>query len=282
MQFDSNRAWTEAVAVTRANLDVLMAVAGVFFLLPALGWNILLSDVLEQAGALAKNEAALQAYMSAHAGFILIVTLGATLVQYVGYLACTVLLADRTHPTVGEALARALRATPTLLGTTLLYMLGLMLVFFLAMLLVSLGGVAGGKAGAALMGTIALAALLVGAVFTSVRLSLQIPVIMREGVANPLAVMRRSWHLTQGHSLGLFGFFAILAVAYVVISLLISLFVITPITFAIGTGAIATFLSSLVAGVIGAVSSVLMIALLTRIHAQLSDDLPERQAKTFE
>ena len=36
MKFDSNGAWLDAMAAVRANRQVLLAVAGVFFLLPTL------------------------------------------------------------------------------------------------------------------------------------------------------------------------------------------------------------------------------------------------------
>ena len=44
MKFDSNRAWREASASASANREVLLAVAGVFFLLPGLASVLFLSD----------------------------------------------------------------------------------------------------------------------------------------------------------------------------------------------------------------------------------------------
>ncbi|GAM05589.1 hypothetical protein [Novosphingobium sp. MBES04] len=71
MQFDSNLAWNEAVARVRANRDVLMALAGVFFLLPALLSSVFLADIQQQMMELAQDSEGLEALISANLGTIL-------------------------------------------------------------------------------------------------------------------------------------------------------------------------------------------------------------------
>ncbi|MBT0671192.1 lipoyltransferase [Novosphingobium profundi] len=282
MRFDSNLAWTEAVARVRSNRDVLMALAGVFFMLPTLLSTVFLADIQEKMIALAQNSAALEALVRDNLGLILGFGIGGALVQFVGYLACTVILGVGGRPSVGEALSIALRALPTLLGATLLYMLGLLLASFVLGLPVGLGAALAGSAGASIGGLVMVVALVMLVVHTSVAFSLLIPVIVREGIASPVAALQRSWRLTRGHGPRLLGFYALLVVVYFLISFLISLLLVTPLTLVVGTGDAASFLAGVVAGLVGAVANVLLIAVLTRIHAQLCDALPEGQANIFE
>ncbi len=282
MRFDSNQAWSEAVARVRSNREVLFALAGVFFLLPSLLSSVFLADIQEKMIALAQDSEALEALVGANMGTILGFGLGGMLVQFVGYLACAVILGVGGRPSVGEALAIALRALPTLLGATLLYAFGLLLAGFVLGLPVGLGSLVGGSAGASLGALVMVVALILVAVWSSVAFSLLIPVIVCEGQASPLAALKRSWQLTRGNGPRLLGFYALLMVAYVAISLVVSLLVVTPLTLVLGTGHAATFVAGLLAGLVGAIANVLLIAVLTRIHAQLAGNTPERDAGIFE
>ena len=282
MQFDSNLAWNEAVARVRANRDVLMALAGVFFLLPALLSSVFLADIQQQMMELAQDSEGLEALISANLGTILAFGIGGMLVQFVGYLAATVILGVGGRPSVGEAISVALRAVPTLIGATLLYIVGITLVSFVLGLLVALGSLVAGTAGASLGGVVMLIGLFGVSIWSAVRLSLLVPVIVREGLANPVAAMRRSWELTGGHTPRLLGFYALLMLGYLAISFMVSLLLITPLSLVFGAGAVTNFLAGVVAGLIGAVSNVLLVAVLVRVHAQLSRATPDGQASLFD
>lgn len=282
MQFDSNLAWNEAVARVRSNRDVLMALAGVLFLLPTLLSTVFLADIQEQMLALAQNSKALEALISDNLSTILGFGIIGTLVQFVGYLACTVILGVGGRPTVGEALAAAIHAFPTLLGSTLLYFAGLLLASFVLGLLVPLGSLLGGSGGASL-GAIATFAGMMGlAVYSSVRISLLVPVIIRDGVTRPTEALQRSWQLTRGNTGRLLGFYALMSLAYLAISLMVSLLIVTPLSLVFGAGHVTNFFAGVLAGIVGAVASVLLAAVLVRVHAQLSGQSSQGQARIFD
>lgn len=264
MQFDSNRAWTEALAEVKANRDVLLAVAGVFFLLPSLLSAVFLTDIQAQMMQNLGKQAVLEQIMSENTGTIFGVGLGSLLMQGVGYLAVMALLGDRGRPTVGEALGRGLRALPTLALATLLY--------FAAFFLISgiIGAVLSvlGAAGAALTMVIVLALL----VYTAIKFSLVVPVVVKDGLANPVAALARSWRLTRRNSVRLFGFFVLLMLGYLAISFMGMVLLIGPLALVLGQGKALTFIAGLVSGVIGAVASVMLTAVLAGIHAQLAGE----------
>ena len=68
MKFDSNRAWREASAAASANREVLVAVAGVFFLLPGLASVLFLSDFQADMMANFGNPAAAERIMKGMTG----------------------------------------------------------------------------------------------------------------------------------------------------------------------------------------------------------------------
>ena len=68
MKFDSNRAWREASASASANREVLLAVAGVFFLLPGLASVLFLSDFQADMMANFGNPAAAERIMKGMTG----------------------------------------------------------------------------------------------------------------------------------------------------------------------------------------------------------------------
>lgn len=263
-----------------ANRDVLIALAGVFFFLPTLLSGVFLADVQAAMMASLENEQALQLVMRQNMGTILAFSVGGMLVQGVGYLAIMALLSGQGRPTVGEAIMAALRALPCLIGATVLYFAGL---FALTLVVSLVLGVLAGVSGAGgLVATLVAAILILAMAYTSIRLSLLTPVIVREGVSNPIHALKRSWDLTKGNALRLFGFFVLLFLGYMAISLVLSLFIITPVALLLGTGDITVLAGGIVSGLIGAVASIVITAVLVEAHDQLAGGEPGSEASTFE
>ena len=76
------------------------------------------------------------------------------------------------------------------------------------------GGIAAGAAaGAAVAALLALVAV-VAFVYVMVKFSLTAPVIVMEHQLNPVRALARSWHLTRGNSLRLFGFYLLFVFGY--------------------------------------------------------------------
>jgi hypothetical protein len=106
-KFDSNRAWKQASSQVSANRDVLIALSGVFFLLPVLAFSLFLPQPKPQPGMAADEMMALARgyYLSALPFLLPMVLLQAT-----GTLAMLTLFTDRLRPTVGESIKRGLFA----------------------------------------------------------------------------------------------------------------------------------------------------------------------------
>ncbi len=279
MKFDSNRAWQEALASVSANRVVLIPLAGVFFLLPGLASALFLSDVQESMLANLGNQAATEQLMQGALGRIMSIGLISFVLQIIGYMALLALLTDRGRPTVGEALMIALKALPTLIGTVLLFFVAYLLsIVVFGMFAAALGAVSG-------LGAIVVALFLLffaAIVYSMVKLSLTLPVIVIDKELNPVAALLRSWRLTKGNSLRLFGFYLLLFVIYFVIILLVGGLVMTVATLAAGKGVISLLIGGLVSGAIGAVASVLLTAILASVHRQLAGPSAEALGATFE
>ncbi|KHK92522.1 lipoyltransferase [Novosphingobium malaysiense] len=280
MKFDSNRAWLEAMAAVRANRQVLLAVAGVFFLLPTLLSTVFLTDVQAQIFEAMNSPETVESIFSANLGLFLVFGIGGMLVQSVGYLTVMALLSDRVRPTVGEAISAALRALPTLIGVVLLTMAGTFLASLILALL--LGGIVGlilGKGAASALVAITLLAALV---YAAAKLSLVIPVVVNEGIGNPLAAMVRSWQLTRHNSLRLFGFFVLLMIAYLAVAFTATVALVGPVALILGEGRALTLYTGVISGAISAITSVVLVAVLAYTHRQLAGPSPDAIAETFE
>ena len=279
MKFDSNRAWSEATASASANREVLLAVAGVFFLLPGLASVLFLSDFQADMMANFGNPAAAERIMAGMTGPVVGFGLISFVLQATGYLAMLALLTDRTRPTVGEAIGSAARALPSVIGAALLFLVGYMLAMgIFAMLAAALGAVTGLGALAA----ISVLLLIASVVYTMVKLSLILPVIVIDNVHNPMAALVRSWRLTKGNSMRLLLFYLLLGIAYLVIVMVIGMVSMALVALIAGQGKVSLLIGGLVSGIIGAAASALFAAILAAIHRQLAGPSPEAIGATFD
>jgi hypothetical protein len=205
MHFDSNRAWREATALAGANREVLLAVAGVFFLLPGFASVLFLSDFQAEMMANFGNPAAAERIMEGMTGPVVAFGLVSFLLQSLGYLAMMALLTDRARPTVSEALRSAIRALPIVIGAALLFFAAnLMAVLVVTMLAAALGTVPGLGALAGIL----LLAMLVGMVYVMIKLSLVVAADQRQQPATVCflpAAHHRLFRHRHGHRHGLDG-----------------------------------------------------------------------------
>ncbi len=268
MNFDSNRAWQDAIASAKACRTLLLPIAGVFFLVPSVASSFLLGDIQAQIFANMDNREVLNGIFQAEMGKILIVSLLAMIAGFVGYLSVLVLLTDRSRPTVGEAIMRGVRYLPTVLAATIL---GYFALLFCIVLISVIGGILSailGGVGVVLI-FIAILALLLTVV---TRFSMTFPVIVVENALNPIAALQRSWRLTQGNAFKLLGFYALLFIAYVVITVLLMVVIGAATGIAGGgePGEATLIFTNVLAGAIGAVVGVIASAVLAAVHAQLA------------
>ena len=279
MNFDSSRAWRDAMALVQANREVLIAVAGVFFLLPGIASALFLTDYQNNLMANIGNSAAVRQLMEGSVGKVMSFGLISLLLQSVGHMAMLALLTDRTRPTVGQALGIAVRAFPTLAATILIVFAGYLLG---ALIYAVFAGVLGVATGIGML-TFVLILLLAGVmVYVMVKLSLTMPVIVIEKVLNPFAALTRSWRLTRSNSLRLFLFYLLLVLIYLVIATVFGGGIMLIATLAAGEGTLSLVVTALVSGLFGAVASLLITAILAAIHRQLAGPSAESLGATFD
>lgn len=173
----------------------------------------------------------------------------------------------------------ALRALPTLVGTALIGFLAMFLASMLLGMVVGrvIGLVVGAKAASLIIVVVLMALML----YASVRLSLVMPVVVNEGVRSPLAALARSWQVTRNNSLRLFGFFALLAVAYIAISFTLTMVVLGPVALMAGEGETLNLFAGVVSGAISAVSAVILSAVLAHTHRQLAGASADALSRPF-
>ena len=282
MKFSGNLAWQEGLAAISANRTVLLPVAGVFFLLPSIASVWFMSDVQRSLMDNFGNQAAMEKALEAMGPGMIAGGLLAGLFQMAGFMALLSLFTDRNRPTVGEAILSGLRCLPSLIGAIILFFLGLSIALAVLITLVAAVGAAVPALGVVL-GLLAFALF----AYIPVKLSLTMPVIVIDNVLNPIAALVHSWRLTRGNSLLIFGFYLLLFIGYMVLTM--ALFAVVGVfigmsRLAVGAappGSIALIAMGLISGMIGAVVNLLFSGILAAIHRQLSGPSSEAISETF-
>ena len=129
--------WDEASAALLANREVLLAVLGVFSILPNFALQMLApvpEPVSGQPAAQLLDQ--LGGYFDAY--WLPLIAIVA--VQFFGMLVTLALLADPARPTVGEAMRSAARGTPTFLAALVLAFAGSFLTGLIPVILIGLSG----------------------------------------------------------------------------------------------------------------------------------------------
>lgn len=272
MKFDMNEAWRSASTMIRGNAQVLFIVAGVFFFLPSLAMAFFVpppavTDDLAGEQAFA----AMAGYYEEALPFVLL----AAVAQAVGVLALLALLNDHKRPTVGEALKTGASSVLPYIAAQLIVSFGIGIV---AIVLAGAIVASGAMVLAALLVPLGLAA----AFYVFTKTSLVAPVLVIEGERSPVRAIARSWALTKGNSLRLFGFYALLFVAFLVVMIVVSLIVGLLAAAVLGTGEALTMVDGAVSGALGAVIVVYFVGFIAAAHRQLAGPSPEQVSATFD
>ncbi len=284
MRFDSNQAWTEAVASVSAHRAVIWPVAGVFFLLPGLVWGWFFSDVQAEMMAAMGNPATASAAINGMFSKIMPYLMLLMLIQTVGNMSLMGLLTDRSRPTVGQAIVNAVRSLPTVIGAGVLIFIVYMVIGLIAAIVI---GVVIAVTKVAAIAVVFGIAALVALFWALTRISMLLPVIVIEKVTNPITAITRAWGLTKGSAGSLFLFYLLLLVAYLVIAAVVQLALGALLGMSMmGAGAgvksgASLIVMGLVAGIIGAVVAVLINAILAAVHHQLAGPSADAYSDTF-
>jgi len=271
MKFDSNQAWKDAAAAVSANRDLLLALAGVFMVLPAFALALLLPPPEQAQGADFK---AMMAQMGEYYRSAFPALIAMAVLSILGTLTMLTLFTDRSRPTVGEAIRQGLRGIVPVIAAQLLTGFVAALAMIAVMSIAQLAGAQGA-------GLLLTALLALGFVYAMVRLSLLSPVVIVEGQRNPVAALKRSWELTRGNAGRLLAFYLLLGLALLIVYLLATAAIGLVVTM-IASGGLASAINNLVATCLEAVMSVYFVAVTATSHRQLAGPSPSLVADRFE
>lgn len=269
--FDSNRAWNEATNMVSANRDLLLALAGVFLVLPAFAIAMLLPPPdAQQVTTIDALLATLGDYYRTNAVLLVLVAL----FQMIGSLTILALFTDSRRPTVGEAIRVGFRFTPTAIAAQLILGAAIGAMVLLPVLL-------GGATKSPGITALSLVAALGLGVWAIVRLSLVAPAVVVDRLANPLAAMQRSWRLTEGNALRLLAFFLLVVIGFVVVTLVGEGAVRLVLTLVAGDKP-ADIVATLVATLLQSTMSVYVVAISAACHRQLAGPSAQSMVDKFE
>ena len=276
MNFDMNRTWSQAVALVKANFQLLAIIAGVFLLLPALAFY-LFNPELMQVLAVTENPEQMDTIINAILPRLFVWGVVVFVGQMIGQ-AALVALVGQHRPTVGEAIKLGAKALPSVVGALIVFFIGLFIVAMVLSLAIALIGALTGSSNpgaltGGLLGGLIQLAIFVIELYLMVRCMMTLPIIVLEHERNPLKALRRSWRMTENCAWKVLGFVVLLGIAYFVIVLLLTLLV-----GAIGLvgggaseiGAGSAFGFAVVASVMGSLVAILASGILVSMHRQLA------------
>ena len=271
MKLDSNLAWKDALAALSANREVMAAIAGVFFLLPSLAFGLFVEQPEPAPGIGAEQAMAIASdfYVSAMPFMVPMFVL-----QAIGTLAVLTLCTDRSRPTVGEAIRQGLTGLLPYFGASLL------IGFAFGMAAVALVAIAA-LTQSPVVAAFAVTAAIAGAIYLSLRFSLVAPAVAVERLRNPVTALQRSWALTAGNAGKILLFVLLIAIVYLVLTIVASAIVGAVLALALGAEGAKTG-SIVLSSILGAGFTLVFAAVLAAIHRQLAGPSPETIGSTFD
>ncbi len=234
-KLDFSAAWEDAVAMLKANLSLVVPLAGVFIILPMVILNVMVpqpdfASVTDPAASLKL----LLEYFSSLAPWFLI----SMVVAMIGYLAIYHLVLGGKNPTVGEAISLGLVS---------------FLPYFLASLI---SGIAV---------TLGMFLLFVPGFYLAIKFSMTGPAIAAENIKSPIEALSRSWAITKGNSLRILGFILVVAIVAYIGAFIVSLIIGGVLSFV--SPILATVFDSLMQGMVAVLMAFVSIAIYRQLAA---------------
>ena len=255
-KLDIRVAWANAVSVVATNREVLLAIAGVFFLLPSLIAAVLIPSPIFYSGMSEQQMLdALQEYYTNSLPVLIVLSFIST----VGMLTMLMVQLDAARPTVGQAIWRSFLATPSYIGAQLMVALA---VLPLAMILVAI--LAQGIAER-------FATVIVFAVglYPVMRTMLVGPALAQAQERSPIASIRASIRLTRGNTGRLITFIGLAAFVFLMVYSLSMTLVGAALKLAI-IGEPQRLISEAIGGALQAIGYTYFVAILAAVYGQLS------------
>jgi hypothetical protein len=240
-----------------ANRDVLVAIAGVFFLMPELVNALLpMPEVMPGMTPEQIRDTFTGFYTSRPALFPVLLAL--TLPALVGHLTMLTVLLDRDRPTVAAAIRTAIQFLPTYLAVQLLIALALFVVLVLVAGVLSL----------IMPPAIASAIALVGAIYPLLRIVLVGPEMVAQKLSNPIRAIAFGMERTRGHFTSLLFFFMPAVAIFIVIFGLVLIFV-NPLLALVVQGEALRLISEVIGAVLTAIGQTYYAAIVASTYNQL-------------
>lgn len=258
-RLDSSLAWQTAVRLVSTNRDMLLAIAGVFFLLPGLAFSVFVPEPQMPPGTSPEKmmETIAEAWTSSMPLLVIV-----TLLQMAGTVTMLIVMTDPARPTVGQAIQRGFKALlPYVLAQIMVG--GALVMAFLV--LVSAAALTGVQA----IGLVVTVAAFLAMAWCSLRMALVAPVLAIEAERNPMQALRRSWALTQGNSGRLLTFFALAFFVFAIVYGLAMMLVGVVLVLTTG-GGVQQVLTAAVSSAITSAALVYFIAMLAAVYRQMA------------
>ncbi|QLC21809.1 hypothetical protein HFP51_06235 [Parasphingopyxis sp. CP4] len=237
LRFSPSAGWDEVRQMLGSNMQLLIAIAGVFFLLPGLVLSFTMPAITDMSS--------LDAIVAVVQPYLPLIIL-ASVIQMAGQLAIWTLVMAADRPTVGEAIKAAILFLPF---------------YFLINILTNI------IVGAGIL------LFIVPGIYLAVRLAPIGVIAITEGIRNPFTAIQRSFAVTRSNALPIFAFLLIVVVVFLLISLAVSLVFTT--VFAMvgmdvtpaGTGG---SLLAVISGIVGAAGTTVFTLMAVTIYRQLT------------
>ena len=250
--------WDEATGALLSNREVLLAVLGVFSILPNFALQMLAPVPEPVAG---QQAAQLLERLGVYFDANWLPLIAVMAVQFFGMLVTLALLADPARPTVSEAMRQAARAAPSFLAALVLALAGSFLTGLIPVMLIGLTGSLSLIQVAAVIGTVVILYMLVRFAFAG-------PAVLLSGQRNPVLALRGSFAATQGIGWQLLVFILLIFVAFRIVGWLITAAVVL-ITTLIAGAAGAALVGALIACLVQAALLATFVAVIAASYRQV-------------
>jgi hypothetical protein len=237
-ELDFTAAWNDGMALLKAHREAALAIAGVFIFLPQLIFGFLFPqpEFNTTGDSNAVFAQLIEFYKSIMPWLLLI-----SVFSGIGNLAITFMAINARQPAAGEAIVLGAKHYVTMLVAGLLsgFAIGIGLVF-----------------------------LIVPGIYLAIKFCLASTVVAAEEQLNPITALSRSWQITKGNSLRIFGFLLVIGIVGGIAALLFNmLFAGIGLVLPGSAGMIVTTLGSAISAT---VLAVIVLFILIGIYRQLS------------
>ncbi len=232
-------AWNDAIALFKAHREVAIAIAGVFVFLPVMLFGYMSpQDKMSQD---ATGAAALQEALNVLSVMVPWL-IGLTIFTLIGTLAIFHIVLDADRPTAGQGLIRSGQNFFTVILARIL------------------------AAGAIFIGLILL---FVPGIYLSIKFCLTSTVVVAENIRNPVDALSRSWAVTKGNSIQIFGFLLVITVVFILSVVVVNIILGIILALALPPET-AQFVMLIISSLFQTLFSLLMVFVYAAIYRQLT------------